>query len=112
MIRAILYREGGRYTGYRASGHSGYAEAGADIVCAAVSSLSCTCVNALESLLGIRAEVRENREGLMAFDLPDGAIDSEGAQLLLGALKQGLSDLQEGYPENIHLSIKERRQQS
>ena len=30
--------EGDRITGFEARGHSGYAEAGADIVCAAVTS--------------------------------------------------------------------------
>ncbi len=44
MITAALFRSGSRYTGFRASGHSGYAGEGQDIVCAAVSILGCTCV--------------------------------------------------------------------
>ena len=111
MISTILYRKDGRYTGFQGKGHSGYAEAGSDIVCAAVSILSVTCVNALESQLGIRvsAKVREE-DGMLAFDLP--RLEGEkasGAQLLMGALGQGLSDLQEAYPEYVKFDIKERR---
>ena len=38
MIRADFYDQEGRITGFSVSGHSGYAEAGADVVCAAVSA--------------------------------------------------------------------------
>ena len=111
MISTILYRKNGRYTGFRGKGHSGYAEAGSDIVCAAVSILSITCVNAMESQLGlvIPATMREE-DGMLEFDLP--RLEGEkasGAQLLMGALGQGLSDLQEAYPEYVKFDIKERR---
>ncbi|MBQ8072820.1 MAG: ribosomal-processing cysteine protease Prp [Clostridia bacterium] len=110
MISAILYRKNGSFTGYHASGHSGYAEAGQDIVCAGVSVLGCTCVNAMESLLGVLVTVRANEDGLLAFDLPAMEPDqSAGAQLLMGALGQGLSDLQEAYPGYLKFEIKERR---
>ncbi len=110
MISAILYRKDGRYTGYRAEGHSGYAEAGSDIVCAGVSVLGTTCVNAMESRLGVRPSVRANRDGLIAFELPPLTGEAEqGAQLLMGALEQGLSDLQEAYPGFVRVEIKERR---
>ena len=53
MTRCILFRDAeGRYTGFEVKGHSGYAEAGSDIVCAAVSILTTTCVNAMESVAG------------------------------------------------------------
>ena len=110
MITAILYRENGRYTGYRASGHSGYAEAGSDIICAAVSILGCTCVNAMEKLLGVVATVHHHHDGLLSFDLPETAGEqAAGTQLLIGALHQGLTDLQEAYPKYVRFEIKERR---
>ena len=110
MITAVLYREDNRFTGFRASGHSGYAEAGSDIVCAGVSVLGCTCVNSLESLLGIRAVLKANENGLLNFELPEVPEESRaGVQLLMGALGQGLSDLQEAYPKYVKCEIKERR---
>ena len=113
MISAVLYRNHDRFTGFLASGHSGYAEAGSDIVCAGVSVLGCTCVNAMESLLGVRVSVRANEDGLLSFDLPPVGEDAAaGAQLLMGALGQGLSDLQDAYPAYVKFEIKERRKQS
>ena len=38
MITIKLFKKGETITGFDVSGHSGYAEAGSDIVCAAVSS--------------------------------------------------------------------------
>ena len=110
MIRTILYCAAGHYTGYSAKGHSGYAEEGSDIVCAAVSSLSVTCVNSLESLCGVKAVILKNGSGELAFDLPastDGIVHD--TDLLMGALGQGLKDLAEQFPENIQFSIQERR---
>ena len=111
MITAILYRRNGQYTGYRSEGHSGYAEAGSDIVCAGVSALSITCVNAMESLLGIDLSPEtDESSGMLSFELPElGESQEPGAQLLLGALGQGLSDLQESYPGYVKFEIKERR---
>ena len=48
MIRVSLRTENGLFTGFACKGHAGYAAAGKDIVCAAVSALTTTCVNALE----------------------------------------------------------------
>ena len=110
MISAILYHGEKGLTGCRMTGHSGQAEAGRDIICAAASILGCTCVNALESVCGIIPLVTANEEGLLAFRLPEmTAEENAKAQILMGALKQGLSDLAEEYPRNITLSEKECR---
>ena len=111
MIRAVMTRRpDGRLTGYELKGHSGYAEAGSDIVCAGVSVLGCTCVNSLESLLGVKATLKANEDGLLDFELPEVPEESRaGVQLLMGALGQGLSDLQEAYPKYVKCEIKERR---
>ena len=112
MITAVLFREGNNLTGCRIEGHSGWADAGHDIVCAAVSILGCTCVNALESVCGVIPEITEYNEekGALAFELPDMTeADNEKAQILMGALRQGLDDLSAEYPQNVTLSIIERR---
>ena len=93
-------------TACRITGHSGQAEAGRDIVCAAVSILGCTCVNAMESVCGIIPLVTENEEGLLAFQLPEITPEENAkAQILMGALKQGLTDLADAYPRNVTLTI-------
>ena len=106
MISATLYRGKDGLTACRITGHSGQAEAGRDIVCAAVSILGCTCVNALESVCGIIPLVTENEEGLLAFQLPEITPEENAkAQILMGALKQGLTDLADAYPRNVTLKI-------
>ena len=107
MISAVLHRGETGLTGCRLSGHSGQAKAGRDIVCAAVSILGCTCVNAMESVLGIVPVITENDAGVLAFRLPElTPEDNAKAQILMGALKQGLSDLAEEYPQFVTLTEK------
>ena len=108
MIRAVLYRDADKqYTGYSAKGHSDYAEEGYDIVCAAVSVLGATCVNSLESVCGIEAEIVENDAGALHFRLPRPLSPQamHDAQILFGALHQGLRDVAEQFPQDVQLSI-------
>ena len=107
MISVFLFRGEDGFSACRISGHSGQAEAGRDIVCAAVSILGCTCVNALESVCGVVPLIEENDDGVLGFRLPETTPEENAkAQILMGALKQGLSDLAEEYPRNITLSEK------
>jgi len=45
-----VYRTGKIYTGFECSGHSGYGEAGSDIVCAAISTAVQFCINCGETI--------------------------------------------------------------
>ena len=113
MIKAVLFREGDHLTGCRIEGHSGWADEGHDIVCAAASILGCTCVNALESVCGVIPEIRENENGSLWFELPARTAEENGkAQILMGALRQGLSDLADEFPQNIQIYERERRKKS
>ncbi len=106
MISAVLYQGRDGLDACRITGHSGQAESGRDIVCAAVSILGCTCVNAMETVCGIIPLVTENEEGLLAFQLPEITPEENAkAQILIGALKQGLTDLADSYPQNVNLRI-------
>lgn len=109
MTRAVIWRDDrGLMTGFTVKGHSGYAEEGSDIVCAAISVLTTTCVNALESVAGVTPEVRGGEDGFLECRLPQSISDTQmhDAQVLMGALRQGLSDLADGYPLYIKLSIR------
>ncbi len=115
MTRCILHLDGsGNYTGFSVRGHTGYAEAGSDIVCAAVSVLTTTCVNAMETVAGVVPHITGGTEGALDAELPKDLSTSQlhDCQILLGALRQGLADLVEGYPKYVRLSIEERRETS
>ena len=101
MIRVTLHSQGESITGFEVKGHAGYAEAGQDIVCAAVSILTTTCANALESVAGVKPMVKAS-EGHMLLALPNGS--SHDAQVILRTMRQGLRDLAEEYSRYILLN--------
>ena len=49
MITITVKKRNHDYVDFRSKGHAGYAEAGQDIVCAAVSALIINTVNSLET---------------------------------------------------------------
>ncbi|MBR6185737.1 MAG: ribosomal-processing cysteine protease Prp [Clostridia bacterium] len=101
MIRFTLHSTGGQITGFSCSGHAGYAEKGSDIVCAAVSVLTTTCVNALESVAGEKPHVIA-KDGQMILKLPKES--GHDAQVILRSLWQGMRDLAEEYPPYLVLN--------
>jgi len=108
MTRGVLFQDKqSNFTGFRMKGHAGYAEAGEDIVCAAISILTNTCINALESVCGIVPEAACDNDGFLQAHLPDQLTEGQmhDAQILMRALWQGLSDLAECYPEHFKLTI-------
>ena len=113
MIRIVAYRDAAsRWVGFSASGHSGYAEEGSDIVCAAVSALTITCVNSLEALLGVQPQIEGGEDGRLKclVTLPQNEQTVTGIQLLFGSLMLGLEQMAQDWPKYVKLSIQERRE--
>jgi len=113
MIHAAIFHDGkGRLTGFSVKGHAGYAEEGSDIVCAAVSALTITCVNSLEAVCGITPTVEGGEDGYLKAMLPCPLAENAAhdAQVLLRALETGLQSMTEAYSPYIKLSIQERRE--
>ena len=108
----FLKRSDGALLGYRANGHSGYAEAGADIVCAAISALTQTTLNGLKNVLKAPVMFDQDDDGafIEAILTPEASEDKiRQAQLLLVTLLEGLQAIQRGYPRNLRIIFKERR---
>lgn len=93
----------GAWMGFSVSGHTGYAKAGQDIVCSALSFLSITCANALEAIAKLSPSVTE-RDGLLEVKLSE---TNNQAQTILDLFHLGIRDLQQAYPKNIRLEIVE-----
>ena len=49
MTHVVFYKSGNTFWGFDVEGHSGFADAGEDIVCAAISSMTMLVVNAVET---------------------------------------------------------------
>ncbi|MCL1914989.1 MAG: ribosomal-processing cysteine protease Prp [Eubacteriaceae bacterium] len=99
MIKARFMRIEGtdNITSVIVAGHADYADYGYDVICASVSSLVITTINALEEYVGIPTNV-EISEGVTAFSCVP--IDDETeiqAQTLMHALEIGLVGLVEEF---------------
>lgn len=86
--------------GFRVSGHAGMAEAGTDILCAAVSSAAYLVANTVTDVMNVPAEASDG-EGLMFLRISEK--DAAVCGNLLRGLRLHLSALQQQYPENITL---------
>lgn len=105
MTRVTLFHaQDGRLSGYECRGHAGYAQAGSDIVCAAVSMLSYTCANALESVAGVEPDVLVH-EGMMKVTVPIAQL-SHDALVILRTFEQGINDIASSYPKYIHITLR------
>ena len=96
--------EGSRITGFTSTGHSGYAEEGSDIVCAAVSSTIGLVECALNTVLGLAASVKiDEQNASISLHLPGGLSEETDytCQTLLVSLMVYLAQLQEEYPDYI-----------
>ena len=109
MTRIVIRREGERITQLKALGHAGRTARGGNLVCAAVSSLMYTAINALESVAGIvPAVVKNDKTALLQLTLPDGS-ESRGAQVILRTVLQGLTDISQEYPKLVTITTEDGR---
>ena len=86
------------------SGHSGYAEAGADIVCAAVSAVVTMAEATINDVLGAKAKVRVKEEDArITLTLPASCDEEESVQAVLAGLLLYLCNLRDEYPDYIEV---------
>lgn len=104
MIRAEFFSQAGRLTGFTVSGHAGYADAGEDIVCAAVSSAVQLTANGITEILRVKARVTAKGD---TVSLKMDSLPSEDAEAFLKALCLHLEVLAEDYPKNVKLTCTE-----
>ena len=91
-------------TGFELSGHSGYAEEGSDIVCAAVSSAAFMTCNTITEILGIDADISAD-SGFMMMKLS--SQDALKAQDILRGFELHMNELSQQYQNNITVNYSE-----
>lgn len=105
MIQTWIYKDQGRISGFKITGHANSGEYGKDIVCAAVSVLSINTVNSIEQIAKIMPLVDSDDEngGFLSVNIPEGsdANANRQAQVLLEALEIGLEDISKSYKEYL-----------
>ena len=107
----VFRRPDGSLSGFDCRGHAEYADAGEDIVCAAVSALTQGTFNGLLNVLKAPVDYRiDEKDGILTAslgDVPEGK--RAGAQLLLETLASALQMIEADYARFIRVIFKERR---
>ena len=96
--------EDDRITGFSVSGHSGYAEAGSDIVCAAISAVVTMAEATINEVCGAKAKVRvKDEQARITLTLPTSCDEEEAVQAVLSGMMLTLLSLREDYPDYIEV---------
>ena len=96
--------EADRITGFSVCGHSGYAEAGSDIVCAAVSAVVAMAEATLNDVCGAKAKVRvKNEDARITLTLPASCDEEDAVQAVLAGMMLYLCSLRDEYPDYIEV---------
>lgn len=98
---------------YKVSGHSGYADKGEDIVCAAVSVLAQTVLISLVKVSDIKEKDLDfylnDEMGILDVNIPKSIDDitKKEAQIILKTFEVGIKSIIESYPEYVTLKYRE-----
>ena len=104
MTRCEFFTEDDRITGFTVSGHSGYAEAGQDIVCAAISAVVTMAEATINEVCGAKAKVRVKEEDArVTLTLPASCDEEESVQAVLAGMMLTLISLRDDYPDYIEV---------
>ena len=104
MTRCEFFTEDDRITGFSVSGHSGYAEAGSDIVCAAISAIVTMAEATINEVCGAKAKVRvKDEQARITLTLPTSCDEEETVQAVLSGLLLTLVNMKEEYPDYIEV---------
>ena len=109
MINVIVIKEKQTIKTIEATGHSGYAEEGQDIVCSAVSTLMETLANGLTEIVKSNVDVKVD-ESIPHLSVTLRETDKEKcklAQVLMNSTLLGLKGVANGYRKFIKIKEKQ-----
>ena len=93
-----------RITGFSVSGHSGYAESGSDIICAAITAVVTMAEATINDVCGAKAKVRVKEEDArITLTLPTSCDEEESVQAVLAGMMLTLCSMRDDYPDYIEV---------
>ena len=104
MTTVTFHSADSRLDGFVVEGHSGYAEAGADIVCAAISAAVGLAECTINEVMGLGAAVKaEEKSARISLKLPPALNEASEnlCQTVLTGLLVYLQAMGEEYPDNL-----------
>ncbi len=106
MITVTFFKRDEKTVRVTASGHSGLAKHGNDVLCAAASALIQTAYLAIAELSSQVRFERDTESGYFSFTVGEVGSARHDIDVIIRALAVGLGDLQSGYPQNIEIKEK------
>ena len=104
MTRCEFFTDNDRITGFSVSGHSGYSEAGSDIVCAAISAVVTMAEATINDVCGAKAKVRvKEQDARVTLMLPTSCDEEETVQAVLAGMMLTLISMRDDYPDYIEV---------
>ena len=104
MTRCEFFTEDDRITGFTVAGHSGYAEEGSDIVCAAISAVVTMAEATINDICGAKAKVRvKDEQARISLTLPVSCDEEETVQAVLAGMMLYLLSLRDDYSDYIEV---------
>ena len=104
MTRCEFFTVDDRITGFSVSGHSGYSEAGSDIVCAAISAVVTMAEATINEVCGAKAKVRVKEEDArVTLTLPASCDEEDAVQAVLAGMLLTLCSMRDDYPDYIEV---------
>ena len=102
MTRCEFFTDNDRITGFSISGHSGYGEAGSDIVCAAISAVVTMAEATINDVCGAKAKVRvKEQDARVTLMRPTSCDEEEAVQAVLAGMMLTLISMRDDYPDYI-----------
>ena len=115
MTKIVFFRSGGSFYGFEEHGHSGYADAGEDVLCAAISAMTMLIINTIEVAYASNVEytidegatnIRVRSKAALAEFEEDERKRYAVSGLFLSYFYQ-LNELVEEYYENLSVEVKD-----
>jgi uncharacterized protein len=97
-------RRAGKLVRIEVSGHAGFADAGSDIVCAAVSALVMTAAHGVAQICHTPVRISDDPAGSFVLDVPGaGGVD---AQAVLETTLAGLQAIAKVHPAHVRVLVR------
>ena len=104
MTTIEIFNHDGRINGFSVSGHSGYADAGSDIVCASVTTAVKFAECTINDVLGNHANTKVDEiEPRITLTLPAACDDEDAVQDVLNGFILTMLSLRDDYPDYIEV---------
>ena len=113
MTKITFFRSGGSFYGFREQGHTGYADEGQDILCAALSAMTMLIVNTIELAYASDVDYSVNEGATEIKVMSKAALaefeDDDRKRYAVSGLFCGyfyqLNDLTEEYYDNLSVEV-------